>query len=83
MNVQTSRFLTKKEVELKLLNSLNSVANIIVNKQKFGVDRKVDYIKAIRTKNYLEILENINNTSYLGHYFNTCDKTLVLNKLIS
>lgn len=80
-NVLTSKPLTKQEVELKLLKKINAVADAIVNKHRLGIEKKVDYIKAIRNKNYLSIIESIDNCYFIFHYFNTKDKTLILNKI--
>lgn len=80
-NVLTNKHLTKEIVEHKLNKSINSIADSIVLKQRFGLDKNIDYIKAIRLKNYLPIIQELDNSTYLKYYFNTCDRTSILNKI--
>lgn len=82
-SVLTSKNISVKNLEKDYNTELNSIANKIVNKYKFGVEGKFNYIDAIRIKNLLSLINNMNDINYLKHYFNTIDVKEVVNKLNS
>ena len=82
-NVLTSSNIKVSKLEKTYLEAIVNLGNKIVEKYRYGSDSKVNYILALKLKNLLPVIRNINDINYLYRYFNTRDIKQVINKLNS